>query len=401
METTAAQSLPTSSTVAGAAMSGKDAIIVGAGPAGLACAAMLREIGLGALILEKRDAVGAVWRRHYDCLHLHTERAFSSLPGLPMPRTYPRFPSRLQVIEYLEAYATKFDIRPAYNAEVRAIWRKGAGWEVDCGAWKVEAPVVVVAVGLANFPYRPACLGLEDYTGSVIHSSDYRNATPYAGKRVLVVGFGNSGAEIALDLARANVDTTLSVRGPVQVTPLTILGIPMATLGLFQRKIPARLADLVNVPLVVLMTGNLEKVGLHRLRKGPRRQIEEDNRVPIIDVGAMAKIRAGAIKVRGGLTRFTELGAVFQASPAEAFDAVIFATGFRVDLRPMLPVASGALDASGYPRVSGAPSAEPGLYFCGTTVSPGGMLREIGIEAKRIARLTKERLDEVGRREAA
>jgi cation diffusion facilitator CzcD-associated flavoprotein CzcO len=401
METTAAQSRPASSTAAGAAMSGNDAIIVGAGPAGLACAAMLREVGLAPLVVEKHDAVGAMWRRHYDCLHLHTERAFSSLPAMRMPGTYPQFPSRLQVIEYLEAYAAKFDIHPTFNVEVRAIRRKGAGWEVDCGAWKAEAPVVVVAAGWASFPYRPICLGLEDYGGSVFHSSDYRNATPYAGKRVLVVGFGNSGGEIALDLARADVDTTLSLRGPVQVMPRTILGISMATLGVFQRKIPPRLADLLNVPLLVLTTGNLRKVGLRRSRKGPRRLVQEDSRVPIIDIGALAKIRAGAIKVRGGLARFTRQGAVFQGSPAEAFGAVIFATGFRPDLRSILPEVNGVLDANGYPRVSGAPSGEPGLYFCGTTLSPAGQLREIGIEAKRIARLAKRHLDEVGWREAA
>jgi hypothetical protein len=377
-------------------MIGKDAVIVGAGPAGIACAAMMREVGLAPLVLEKRDAVGAMWRRHYDCLHLHTERAFSSLPGLPMPRTYPRFLSRLQVIEYLEAYATKFDIRPTYDAEVQAIRRKGVGWEIDCGVRTLEAPVVVLAVGWANFPYRPAYPGLEDYAGSVIHSSDYRNPSPFAGKRVLVVGFGNSGAEIALDLARANVDTTLSVRGPVQVMPRTILGISTVTIGVFQRKIPARLADFLNVPLLVLTTGSLEKIGMRRLGKGPRRMVEEDGRAPIIDIGALAKIRAGEIKVRGGLARFTHDGALFQGSRAEIFDAVVFATGFRTDLRSILPDTSGVLDANGYPRVSGAPSGEPGLYFCGTTISPAGQFREIGIEARRISRLAKRYLGQVG-----
>ena len=97
-----------------------DAIIIGAGPAGLATAAALRARGLNAVILEKSDAVGAVWRRHYDRLHLHTDRARSGLPGLPIPKAYGRYPSRAQVIEYLEAYAAKFALKPVFNAPVRA-----------------------------------------------------------------------------------------------------------------------------------------------------------------------------------------------------------------------------------------------------------------------------------------
>jgi cation diffusion facilitator CzcD-associated flavoprotein CzcO len=278
---------------------GRDAIIVGAGPAGLACAAMMRKADLTPLVLEKADDVASVWRRHYDCLHLHTERAFSGLPGLPMPRSYPRFPSRLQVIDYLEAYAAEFDIYPIYHTEVRAITRSGAKWDVDCGAFTLSASIVVVAVGWANFPFRPTRPDLDDYAGTVVHSSEYRNATPYAGKRVLVVGYGNSGGEIALDLVRSKVDTTLSVRGPIQVMPRTILGISTVTLGVFQRKIPARFADLLNIPLLVLTTGSLDRLGLQRIDKGPRRLVEEDGRAPIIDIGTLEKIRDGSIRVKG------------------------------------------------------------------------------------------------------
>jgi len=338
-----------------------DAIIVGAGPAGLACAAMMREIDLAPLVLEKENAIAAPWRRHYECLHLHTERAFSALPGMAMPRRYPRFPSRLEVIEYLEAYAVRFDIRARYNVEVRAIRRSGASWAVDCGESILKAPVIAVAVGWASFPYQPACAGLEDYVGSIVHSSEYRNAAPYAGKKTLVVGYGNSGGEIALDLARSGVDATLSVRGPIQIMPRTILGIPTATLALIQRKIPLWVADLVNLPLIVATTGDLRRVGLQRSAKGPR-QMAEEGRIPVIDIGTLAKIREGQIKVRPGVAHFTRDGVVFQSSSEEKFDAVIFATGFRTDLRSMLPDARHALDADGYPRVSGAPSGAPGLF---------------------------------------
>lgn len=384
--------IPISQTTPGIERSG-DAIVVGSGPAGLACAAMMREVGLAPLVLEKSDTIASVWRQHYDCLHLHSERAFSGLPGLPMPKGYSRFPSRLQVIEYLEAYATKFGISPRYRTEVRVITRNGTQWDVQCSNCSLSAPIIVVAVGWSSFPFRPSYPGLDDFAGRIIHSTEYRNTSPYRGKRVLVVGYGNSGGEIALDLARNRIDTTLSVRGPIQIMPRTILGISTVTLGEFQRKVPARLADLFNTPLLAVTTGNLGKIGLRRMAKGPRRLIAEDNRVPIIDTGTLGKIRNGLIKVRGEVASFTREGVVFHGSGLETFDAVIFATGFRTDLRGLLPGAGAVLDAVGYPLISGAVCNEPGLYFCGTTVSPAGQLREIGIEAKRIALLAKRHLD--------
>ena len=127
-----------------------DVIIIGAGPAGLATAAALTARGLNAAILERCNAVGAVWRRHYDRLHLHTDRARSGLPGLAIPKVYGRYPSRAHVVEYLETYAAKFALRPVFNAAVRAVRRDGRGWRVEAGENSQTAPVVVVATGLPD-----------------------------------------------------------------------------------------------------------------------------------------------------------------------------------------------------------------------------------------------------------
>ena len=132
-----------------------------------------------------------------------------------MPPSYGRYPSRAQVIEYLESYAAKFSLKPRFNARVAEVRRRGALWRAEAGDASVEAPFVVVATGWADYPYSPTWSGMETFAGPILHSSAYRNPAPFAGKRVLVVGFGNSGGEIALDLAEADVDVTLSVRGPV------------------------------------------------------------------------------------------------------------------------------------------------------------------------------------------
>jgi cation diffusion facilitator CzcD-associated flavoprotein CzcO len=369
-----------------------DAIIVGAGPAGLACAATMRQLGLKAAILEKADTVGSVWRRHYDRLHLHTDRGHSGLPGMAMPRTYPRYPSRAQVVEYLENYAAHFDLRPQFNSTVRTVRRDGSTWRVDTEQRSFTAPVVVIATGWADFPHLPTWPGSDAYKGSVIHSTEYNHPAAYAGKRVLVVGFGNSGGEIALDLAQANVDVTLAVRGPVRILPRELLGLPILTWAIAEARLPARVADFINAPAIRLAVGSVKHLGLKMASKGPRRMIEEDQRVPLLDVGTLARIRDGTIKVRGGIDRFTSDGVVFSDTPAETFDCIILATGFRPDLRRLLPEAKGVFDRHGMPLATGRATLEPGLLFCGLIASPTGQLREIGIEAQRIARLVKSYL---------
>jgi len=369
--------------------SGPDAIIIGAGPAGLACAVTMRAAGLDVTVLEKADSVGAVWRRHYDRLHLHTDRNHSGLPGMAMPPIFPAYPSRAQMVEYLESYAARFEIKPVFNTTVSRVQRDGGLWYAEFAQDSVAAPVVVVATGIAGAPYRPSWPGLDAYGGEVLHSSQYRNPAPYAGRRVLVVGFGNSGGEIALDLADAGVDVALAVRSPVQILPRDLLGFPILSWAILYRRLPARLVDAVNAPVLRLAVGNFEKLGLRRAAKGPRRMVEEDARVPLIDIGTLARIRDGSIKVRGGIDRFAADGVVFTDGMAETFDAVIFATGFRPDLRRLIPDVEGVFDQHGMPLVTGRATDAPGLYFCGQITVPTGQLREIGIEAQRIAASVK------------
>jgi cation diffusion facilitator CzcD-associated flavoprotein CzcO len=344
--------------------------------------------------LDKADAVGSVWRRHYDRLHLHTPRIHSSLPGLRIPSAYGRYPSRGQFVDYLESYAKTFKLTPAFNAPVAAVKRDGEVWRVEAGDHSARTPIVVVATGWADFPNLPRWPGMADFPGDILHSSAYRNSAPYIGKRVLVVGFGNSGAEIALDLCEAGADVTLSVRSPVRILPRDLLGVPIVSFAIAQRFLPARVADALNAPILRMSVGSIEKLGLKKAAKGPMQMIEEDGRVPVLDIGAVKKIREGAIKVRDGIERFTRDDVVFAGGGSERFDAVILATGFRPDLRALLPDAEGVLDANGRPLASDQPTAQPGLYFVGAIASPTGQLRQIRLGATRVADVARRFLAE-------
>ena len=226
---------------------------------------------------------------------------------------------------------------------------------------------------------------MEKFGGPILHSSAYRNPSPFAGQRVLVIGYGNSGAEIALDLAEAGVNVALAVRSPVNVIPRELFGLPILAWGLTGRLFPSPVADAINAPLLRFAIGSIEKLGLKRSPKGPLQSIEEDGRVPLIDVGTIDAIRDGKIKLRGDIASFAMGSVAFRQSPAERFDAIILATGFRPDLRSLLPDAKGVLNATGAPLVSGRATAEPGLFFCGAIPSALGQFRQIGVEAQRIA----------------
>lgn len=370
-----------------------EAVVVGAGPAGLAAAQRLQGHGLKPLIFDKATEVGAVWRRHYDRLHLHTPRIHSALPGLPMPRAYGRYPSRAQFVEYLESYAERFALKPAFSTPVVAVRRDGGCWAVETPSGAVTTPVVVVATGWADFPHVPQWPGMKLFQGPILHSSAYRNAAPYSGSRALVVGFGNSGAEIALDLAENGVDVTLSQRSPVRVVPRDLLGVSILEFALAERFLPPWLADAINAPLLRLAVGSLEKLGFKTARKGALQMIEEDRRSPVLDIGALNYIRRGAIKVRGAIGAFTRSGVVFAEDGEEAFDVVVLATGFKPDLRKLLPDAPRALDDEGKPLVSDRATAEPGLFFVGALTSPTGQLREIRLGATRVADLARRLLE--------
>jgi indole-3-pyruvate monooxygenase len=363
-----------------------DTIIIGADPAGLAVGACLKRADIPFFLLEQSDKVGASWHGHYDRLHIHTNKATSNLPYLPFPQNYPRYPSRRQMIDYLELYAEKFQLERVFGQRVTAARRINGLWEVQTQDKTYQSVNLVVATGYNRKPNIPTWPGQRSFRGTMLHSSEYRNGVPFKNRKVLIVGFGNSGGEIALDVCEHGAQQpAISVRSPVNVLPRDLFGIPVVAIGIYQSMLPPSVADALNAPLLRLIIGDLSRYGLRKLPLGPMTQIQQKGRIPLIDIGTVKLIRKGRIDVYPGVRSFTESGVVFTDGREREFDAVILATGYRPYIHDFLRGVSPVHDDHGTPLFSGEETPIPGLYFCGFYVAPTGMLREVNLESRRIS----------------
>ena len=362
-------------------------IILGAGPSGLAAAGCLREKGVPFIVVERAGAVGSTWRAHYERLHLHTIKQFSALPGLPWPSTVPMYPSRAEVVAYLERYAAKFQIEPRFGCEVTSARHDGAQWVVRAGESEIHARALIVATGYNRVPKQPSWPGQSTFRGEIIHSSAYRNGAAWKGKRALVVGIGNSGGEIAIDLWEHGAETALSVRSPVHVVPRDLLGLlPAQINSLFLLgRLPPKIADRIAMALLGRVIGDLSPYGLHRPTLGPIAQVLEQGRIPLIDVGTIALVKQGKIKVFPGPRELTEEGVVFTDGREIKVDVIVTATGYRAALEGVLENSARYVDERGYPRRHGVEAETPGLYFIGYRNPLTGALHDIALQAHRVA----------------
>jgi indole-3-pyruvate monooxygenase len=377
-------------------MQSEDVLVVGAGPAGLATSACLRREGIAHVVLERQGQIASAWHRHYDRLHLHTTKTYSGLPMSSWPKAAPRYPSREQVVEYLQAYAAEHHVAPRLGVTVRAVQRSGEHFTVDTSAGAMTPRIVVMATGYNGVPKRPSIPGLPSFLGSAIHASDYKNPAPYKGKRTLVLGCGNSGAEIALDLAEQGVDVAMVVRGPVHVVPRDMFGRPIQHTTVLLSHLPLGLRDAIAMGTIGLAVGNLSRWGIVRPAVGPNRMIEESGRVPILDIGTIGMVKKGKIRVLPAVQEIRPDGVCFAGGALLPFEAIVFATGYTTSLDQVIKGFATIADARGRPNRSGEETSIPGLYFVGFRNPPTGALREIALEAPRVARSIRNALASTG-----
>lgn len=366
-------------------MPASDVLVIGAGPAGLAVAACLRQHGVAYDMVTRDDSVAAAWRRHYERLHLHTVKRHSALPGMPWPASAPRYPSRQQVVDYLDRYASSHGIQPRLGVEVRRVRREADGFDVQTSDGPLRPRIVVVATGYNGIPKTPDFPGLDRFAGLCLHSRDYRNAAPFKGRRTLVVGCGNSGAEIALDLAEQGVDVALVVRGPVHVVPRDLYGRPSQATSVMLSPLPARMRDAIVGPVLRFAVGDLSAWGIQRPALGPNQMIEEQGRIPMLDIGTIAMVKAGRIQVRPAVQQVSGQGVRFADGREESYTGMVLATGYDTGLGRFIEGFGAIADARGRPHRFGEETGIPGLYFVGFRNPTTGALREIALEAPRVA----------------
>ncbi|AXG79542.1 flavin-containing monooxygenase [Streptomyces paludis] len=367
--------------------------VIGGGPGGLAVAAVLRQHGVRAVVLEKADAVGASWRGHYERLHLHTTRARSGLPGLAMPRSFGRWVARANVVRYLEKYAEHHGLETVTGVEVTRIDRApdGAGWLLHAtGGRELSGRAVVVATGFNHTPKLPDWPGRETYEtsgGTLLHASGYRDAGPYAGKDVLVVGVGNTGAEIAVDLVEGGAaHVRLAVRNAPHIVRRSTLGWPAQATGILIRRLPTRLVDRVAALQARIAIPDLSAYGLPRPDTGLYSRARE-GAIPLQDVGLIKAVRKGQVEPVAAVESFEGNAVVLADGSRITPEVVIAATGYHRALEGLVGHLK-VLDPRGHPTVRGArtPKHAPGLYFTGFTNPISGMLRELALDARRIGK---------------
>ncbi|XP_061336505.1 indole-3-pyruvate monooxygenase YUCCA6 [Gastrolobium bilobum] len=368
-------------------------VIVGAGPSGLAAAAYLKEKGVPSLILERSNCIASLWQlKTYDRLHLHLPKQFCELPLMGFPCDFPTYPTKQQFIEYLESYSERFDIRPRFNETV-----KHAEFDATLGFWRVKSVSkldittefvcrwLIVATGENAEAVVPQIEGMVEFGGPIRHTSFYKSGEEFRGKRVLVVGCGNSGMEVCLDLCNHNATPSLVVRDTVHVLPREMLGKSTFGLSMWLLKwLPIWLVDRFLLIVSWLMLGDTARFGLDRPRSGPLQLKNLSGKTPVLDVGTLAKIKSGHVKVRPSIKRLKRYTVEFVDGRTENFDAIILATGYKSNVPYWLKEGDMFSKEDGFPKkpFPNGWKGENGLYAVGFTKR--GLLGA-SMDAKRIA----------------
>jgi len=367
-------------------------LIIGAGPSGLSVAGRLRKLGIPFEILEKSDTVGIAWRNHYDRLHLHTDKKYSALPHLPFPANYPTFVSKNQYIAYIDSYCAHFAIKPIFGQEVISVKKNGKHWLVTTQNKTYEAKNVLVATGYNRVPKAPTLKGQAQFKGEILHSEKYKNGNPYKGKNVLVVGYGNSGAEIALDLYESGAKTFVSIRNPVNIVKREFMGRSTQSMAIFFIRFGNTFYDFIARQFKKMLLKAVEGTNIPISPLAPSEQLRTQGKVSVIDVGTLAQIKAGNIKVMPDIESLSEHEVLFKDGQQLKIDVILMATGYHARLDEIIENVAPLLNERAYPKAMWF-DEEPykGLYFVGFNLPLTGILRDINFTSEKIVKQIMKR----------
>lgn len=369
--------------------------IIGAGAGGLCAAKYLTVQGIDVTIFEAGSSIGGLWVYNndsgmspaYKSLHINSEAKVSSFIDFPFPDDAPLYPNHIEMSRYFERYAAHFDLTRLvrFHSRITSVKPENGkfGITLETGATEIFDGVVV-ASGHQSVPRHPP--QIEGYSGDYIHAHAYRVPTPYANKRVLVIGPGNSGVDIAADICSVTEQTVLSARSPVLIMPRMMFGVPNSrTLMKFERPfLPWKVRVWIRTTLTRFFHGRMEQWGF-RTPKTRTHPISHPTLISQIAWGRVT-VKPGIASIEGKQIRFTD-GSV------DSFDAVIAATGYNTAI-PFLaddisPVENETTHVALYNRV--AHPLVPSLYFIGYfDVTGGSNIRMMDDQAEYIAALVTD-----------
>lgn len=369
-----------------------EVLVLGAGPAGLAVAHELRRRQIQVRVLDGATKVAEPWRARHEALVLNTHRRFSGLPGMRIPRSVGAYPTRDEFVRYLEAYAGQLDVPFEWEVCVERVDSIGRFWRVETNKGACLARHVVVATGPDRIPHTPKWPGMDLFPGRFLHASQFRRAEDHQHRRVLVIGGGTSGFDIASALTKIPTrELWLSVRGGPVVIPRRLAGIPLQATAIALRRTPRWYQDLSTAHVSRLAFGDLKRHGLPDPTEGAYTRFLREGVAPSFDDGFVAALDEGLGEVVPEVEAFGDVGVRLTNGRILTPDVVICATGYRTGLDTMVGHL-GVLDDDGRPKVVGAPGDAPGLWFAGQRSNFHGNLHARGREARQIAKaIRKER----------
>jgi cation diffusion facilitator CzcD-associated flavoprotein CzcO len=344
-------------------------IIIGAGLNGLAAAYELKKRGAEPVIFDGSAKPAAAWRDRHDQLKLNTHRLISHLPGMRIPRSCGAFPSRDDMVRYLEDYEQFLNVPIHRNVHIKRIDPVKHGWRLTASDSVWQARNVIIATGHERVPVIPAWPGRDEFTGEFVHTAHFGRADRFLDKRILVVGAGNSGTDVLNHLVRLRTNTLwVSVRNGPAILPTRVLGIPLQLLSPLMSVLPPMAVDFLMAATERLVFGDLKKYNLPKHPDGVATRLIKENVAPAFDDGFVSALKAGRVTVLPKIERF-EGDTVFLAGGQTVRpDTVICATGYRPGLESLVGHL-GVLNKSGHPIFSG-PECHPeyeGLWFMGMT----------------------------------
>ncbi len=252
-------------------------------------------------------------------------------------------------MEYFDSYAKHFNINPIFNQEVREIKKVEDLYHVSTVDQSYEAQQVIIATGVNRIPNIPDWKGQDSFTGEVVHSRYYKNPKPHSGKKVLVVGIGNTGAEVALDLSEHEVDTTIAVRSPISFVPRDLNGQPVQVTSKRLAKIPFGIGDWLGSQIRKVYFGNLKQYGLRVSPLHPAQQLRETGKTPIVDIGTIDAIKEGLIEVKPNIKEIKGDQVKFEDGSTSSIDVILLATRYRAKIKEFFPDIVNFLDENDLP----------------------------------------------------